>query len=203
MRRSRAAFLLGLAAVGLPPVAGGATDIAIPYRPGPHPAAIPGAAGARVSVALAQVPGAPVRTLVARMRTEAIHASNNIPIALADGMRQELAARGYALAPGHAAITLQVADVEADFMADPLPGMRPASAPAGQVIATVAIVVIVRDPAGRPAFAAYRQAHAARPYWFNTSNAPDAQAVLTEAMQAVVGEVIADPAFQRALSRAQ
>ncbi|MDA8253224.1 MAG: hypothetical protein M0Z28_29200 [Rhodospirillales bacterium] len=71
------------------------------------------------------------------------------------------------------------------------------------MIATVGIVVIVRNPAGAPVFARYGAAHAAQPFYFNTSNAPEASTELTEAMRRVVTNMIDDPAFRQGVRGAQ
>ncbi len=180
----------------------GSIRFAVPYPSVGTPARTPGAANEIVNV-VAKDDRTDPGGAVGRNGWQTLVPSNDPAGALAGGMRAELAARGYTVAPGHAQATLDLVSFAVDFLPNDLPLQASPGAPGGTVIATVGIIVIVRDPVARPVFAHYLQVHAAKPYYFNTSNAPDARTVLSEAMQSAITGMIADPAFQQAARRAQ
>lgn len=190
-------------AAGLTLTACGPTLVHVPYQMSGTPAPLAGAAAQIVGIV--GVDGRHgIDAGVIGVQPSGVLTAGNDPIGtVAEGFRRELAARGYSIGAGHVQISVEITDFTADFLQSDQPFQGSPASSAGSAIGTVAGVVVVRDRSGAPMFADYQQAHAMQPFYFNTSNAPDATAVLTVAMRRFVTGIVGESAFQAAVAGGQ
>lgn len=172
--------------------------IDVPYRSTGAAPPVVGAGAATVSVV-----GADARTARRdRVSTKknhygvemaAITAANDIPQTVADGIRQELAAEGYRIGPGHAQVLVEVIKFYNDFNTGILASNANAEVALGVTVLTAANVVV---------YGRYYAATGTGTGAIVTSG-PAARAALVMALGKAVHRIVSDPGFEQAVLRAQ
>jgi uncharacterized lipoprotein YajG len=169
-------------------------EITVPYVPAASAAPLPGVSGATTSVETTDGRTAyrdriGVKKNGYGMEMAAIVSQNDLPTSVTDAFRQELAARGFHIAPGGADVQIELVHFFNDFKL----GLF-----AGDAVANVAFNVKVIGRDGKISFSEYYEGNGTEPN-IMVSGGDNAQAALIKAFTAAVASAVNDPAFTAAI----